>query len=307
MATAPSNGSSTNPASTTERETQEVERANQSGRQPVVFIHGLWLLPTSWDNWAQLFEEAGYAAVTPSWPDDPETVEEARANPDVLAKKTLKQVADHTADVIGKLDKKPAVMGHSTGGLLTQMIADRGLSAVSVAIDPGPFRGVLPLPFSTLKVSAPVLKNPLNRGRAITLSLDQFKYGWANALSDEEARQLYKTYHVAAPGSALMQMANANLNPFTEAKVDPKNTDRGPLLILEGEKDHTVPWAVANAAYKRQKHNEAVTEIEKIPNRGHALTIDHGWREVAEKALAFLNRFVAPDSSKALEQKEARK
>jgi pimeloyl-ACP methyl ester carboxylesterase len=307
MATAPSNGSSTDPASTTERERQQVERANQSGRQPVVFIHGLWLLPSSWDNWAQLFEEAGYAAVTPSWPDDPETVEEARANPDVLAKKTLKQVADHTAEVIGKLDRKPAVMGHSTGGLLTQMIADRGLSAVSVAIDPGPFRGVLPLPFSTLKVSAPVLKNPLNRGRAITLSLDQFKYGWANALSDEEARQLYKTHHVAAPGSALMQMANANLNPFTEAKVDPKNPDRGPLLILDGEKDHTVPWAIANAAYKRQKHNEAVTEIEKIPNRGHALTIDHGWREVAEKALAFLNRFVAPDGSKALEQEEARK
>jgi pimeloyl-ACP methyl ester carboxylesterase len=288
----------------TERETQQVERANQSGRTPVVFIHGLWLLPSSWDNWAQLFEESGYAALTPSWPDDPETVEEARANPDVLAKKTLKQVADHTADVIGKLDKKPAVMGHSTGGLLTFMIADRGLSAVSVAIDPGPFRGVLPLPLSTLKVSAPVLRNPLNRNRAITLSLDQFKYGWANALSDEEAEQLYETYHVAGPGSALMQMANANLNPFTEAKVDPKNPDRGPLLILDGEKDHTVPWAIANAAYKRQKHNQAVTEIEKIPNRGHALTIDHGWREVAEKALAFVNRFVAPDGSKAPEQRK---
>jgi non-heme chloroperoxidase len=304
MATASSNGSSTDPASITERETQQVERANQSGRTPVVFVHGLWLLPSSWDNWARLFEEAGYAALTPSWPDDPETVEEARANPDVLAKKTLKQVADHTADVIGKLDKKPAVMGHSTGGLLTFMIADRGLSAASVAIDPGPFRGVLPLPLSTLKVSAPVLRNPLNRNRAITLSLDQFKYGWANALSDEEAEQLYETYHVAGPGSALMQMANANLNPFTEAKVDPKNPDRGPLLILDGEKDHTVPWAIANAAYKRQKHNQAVTEIEKIPNRGHALTIDHGWREVAEKALAFVNRFVAPDGSKAPEQRK---
>jgi pimeloyl-ACP methyl ester carboxylesterase len=292
MATAPSNGSSTDPASITERETQQVERANQSGRTPVVFIHGLWLLPSSWDNWARLFEEAGYAALTPSWPDDPETVEEARANPDVLAKKTLKQVADHTADVIGKLDKKPAVMGHSTGGLLTFMIADRGLSAASVAIDPGPFRGVLPLPLSALKSAGPVLKNPLNRGRAIALSLDEFKYGWANALSDEEAEQLYETYHVAAPGSALMQMANANLNPFTEAKVDTKNPDRGPLLIIDGEKDHTVPWAIANAAYKRQKHNQAVTEIEKIPNRGHSLTIDSGWREVAERALAFVKRFV---------------
>jgi non-heme chloroperoxidase len=276
----------------TQRETQQTEQANASGRTPVVFIHGLWLLPSSWDNWAQLFEEAGYAAVTPVWPDDPETVEEARANPDVLAKKSLAQVADHTAEVIGKLNKKPAVMGHSTGGLLAQIIADRGLSAATVAIDPGPFRGVLPLPLSALRSAGPVLANPLNRGRAVTLTLDQFKYGWANALSDEEAKQLYETYHVAAPGVALMQMANANINPFTEAKLDPKNPARGPLLIIDGEKDHTVPWAIANASYKRQKRNQAVTEIKQMPNRGHSLTIDSGWREVAQTALDFVKRFV---------------
>jgi pimeloyl-ACP methyl ester carboxylesterase len=298
MATAPSNDLATDAGSLTERETLQVERANQSGKTPVVFIHGLWLLPSSWDNWARLFEEAGYAAVTPSWPDDPETVEEARANPDVFANKTLGQIADHTAEVIGKLDVKPAVMGHSTGGLLTFMIADRGLSAASVAIDPGPFRGVLPLPISALRSAGPVLRNPLNRGRAVTLTLEQFKFGWGNALSDEETKELYESYHVAAPGVALMQMANANLNPRTEAKVDPKNPDRGPLLIIDGEKDHTVPWAIANAAYKRQKHNQAVTEIEKIPNRGHSLTIDSGWREVADKALAFVQRFVAPEPSK---------
>jgi pimeloyl-ACP methyl ester carboxylesterase len=276
----------------TAREAQQVEQANASARTPVVFIHGLWLLPSSWDNWAAFFEEAGYAAVTPSWPDDPETVEEARANPDVFAKKTLGQVADHTAEVIGQLERKPAVMGHSTGGLLTYMMADRGLSAASVAIDPGPFRGVLPLPITTLRSAAPVLANPLNRGRAITLTFEQFKYSWANALSDEEARQLYDTYHVAAPGVALMQMANANLNPRTEAKVDPSNPERGPLLIISGGKDHTVAWAIANAAYKRQKRNPAVTELKKIPNRGHSLTIDSGWREVAETALAFVRRFV---------------
>jgi len=278
-------------ASVTERETQQVAHANASGRTPVVFIHGLWLLPSSWDNWAGVFEEAGYAPVAPVWPDDPETVEQARANPDVFAKKKLGQIADHTAEVIGGLNRKPAVMGHSTGGLLAQMIADRGLSAATVAIDPGPFRGVLPLPISALRSASPVLLNPLNRGRAVTLTLDQFKYGWANALGDEEAKQLYDTYHVAAPGVALMQMANANLNPFTEAKVDPKNPDRGPLLIINGEKDHTVPWAIANAAYKRQKRNQTVTEIEEVTNRGHSLTIDSGWREVAEKALAFVKRF----------------
>jgi pimeloyl-ACP methyl ester carboxylesterase len=278
-------------ATITERETQQIEAANASGRTPVVFIHGLWLLPSSWDNWVGLFEDNGYAGVTPSWPDDPKTVVEARAEPEVLANKNLAQIADHTADVIGKLSKKPAVMGHSTGGLLAQMIAGRGLSAATVAIDPGPFRGVLPLPLSALKSASPVLKNPANRGKAVTLTFDQFKYGWANALSDEEAKQLYETYHVAGSGIALNQMANANLNPATEAKADTKNPDRGPLLIIDGEKDHTVPWAIANASYKKQKRNPGVTEIVKIPNRGHSLTIDSGWREVAQTALDFVKRF----------------
>jgi pimeloyl-ACP methyl ester carboxylesterase len=279
------------PATITPREAEQIERANASGKTPVVFIHGLWLLPSSWDRWAEMFDQAGYAAVTPSWPDDPDTIDEAREHPEVLAGKTLGQIADHVAEVIGELDKKPVVMGHSTGGLLAQMIADRGLSAATVAIDPGPFRGVLPLPLSTLRVSAPVLANPLNRNRAVTLTLDQFKYGWANALSDEEAKELYEGYHVAGPGVALMQMANANLNPWTEAKLDPANPDRGPLLIIDGEKDHTVPWAIANASYKRQRRNEAVTEITKAPNRGHSLTIDSGWREVADTALKFAQRF----------------
>jgi pimeloyl-ACP methyl ester carboxylesterase len=279
-------------AELTDREQRQIDDANASGNTPVVFIHGLWLLPSSWDNWVGFFEENGYAGVTPSWPDDPDTVEDARANPDVFANKTLKQVADHTAEVIGRLDKKPAVLGHSTGGLLTYMIADRGLSAASVAIDPGPFRGVLPLPFSALKSASPVLRDPRNRSRAISLTFDQFKYGWANALDEQEARRLYDTYHVAAPGVALMQMANANLNPRSEAKVDPKNPERGPLLIIEGDKDHTAPWAIAHAAYKRQRHNQSVTEITKIPNRGHSLTIDSGWRDVAQPALAFVKRFV---------------
>ena len=278
-------------AAITEREAAQIERANASGRTPVVFIHGLWLLPSSWDPWADLFDESGYAPVTLSWPDDPETVEEARRNPDVLARKTLGQVVDHAADVIGRLENRPVVIGHSTGGLIAQIIAGRGLSAATVAIDPGPFRGVLPLPISTLKSSLPVLKNPLNRGRAVTLTFDEFKYGWANVLSDEEAKRLYERYHVAAPGVALMQMANANLNPWTEAKADTKSPDRGPLLIIEGENDHTVAWAIANATYKRQRRNEGVTEFAKVPNRGHSLTIDSGWREVADKALEFVRRF----------------
>jgi pimeloyl-ACP methyl ester carboxylesterase len=278
-------------ASISERENQEVMAANGSGATPVVFVHGLWLLPSSWANWADFFSQAGYAPLTPDWPDDPTTVEEARANPNVLAEKTLKQVADHTTDVINALNKKPAVIGHSTGGLLAQMLAGRGLSAATVAIDPGVFRGVLPLPASVLKGVGPFLIDPRTRSRAITLSFDQFKYGWANALDEKEAEELYDTFHVAASGISLAQMGNANLNPRTEAKVNTKNPDRGPLLIIDGEKDHTVPWAIANAAYKRQKRNPGVTEIKKMPNRGHSLTIDHGWQEVAQTALDFVKRF----------------
>jgi non-heme chloroperoxidase len=271
---------------------EQVEQTNATGLAPVMFIHGLWLLESSWDRWAAVFEEAGYTAIAPGWPDDPDTVEEAKAHPEVFAGKTIGQVADHYAKLIGKLDKKPAVIGHSFGGLLTQMIAGRGLSAASVAIDPAPFRGVLPLPISALKSSSPVLGNPANRNRAVPLTYEQFRYAFANAVSEEEAKELYETFAVPAPGAPLFQAAAANLNPWTEAKVDTKNPDRGPLLIISGEKDHTVPWAIANASFKKQKRNEGVTEIEEIPNRGHALTIDSGWRDVADKALAFVKRFV---------------
>ena len=290
-------GSSVPSTTITDREREQIDRANAPEATPVVFIHGLWLLPSSWANWADFFQHAGYAPLTPVWPDDPETVEEARANPDVLAGKTLAQVADHTAEVIEALNSKPVVMGHSTGGLFAQMLAGRGMSAVTVAIDPGVFRGVLPVPGSVLKGVGPFLINPRTRGRAITLTFDQFTYGWANALDEEEAKDLYDTYHVAGSGIALVQMGNANLNPWTESKVDTRNPDRGPLLIIDGEKDHTVPWAIANAAYKRQKRNPGVTEIVKIPDRGHSLTIDHGWRGVAEAALDFVERFTEPRGS----------
>jgi non-heme chloroperoxidase len=209
----------------------------------------------------------------------------------VFAGKTVGQVADHFADVIGQLAKKPAVIGHSFGGLLTQIVAGRGLSAASVAIDPAPFRGVLALPISALRASAPVLTNPGNRNRAVPLTYEQFRYAFANAVSEDEARELFETFAVPAPGAPLFQAATANLNPWTEAKVDTKNPDRGPLLVISGEKDNTVPWAIANGSFKRQKRNEGVTEITEIPGRGHALTIDSGWREVADTALAFVKRF----------------
>jgi non-heme chloroperoxidase len=210
----------------------------------------------------------------------------------VFAHKTVAQVADHYQAIIEGLDEKPAVVGHSFGGLLAQIVAGRGLSAATVAIDPAPFRGVLPLPISALKSASPVLGNPANRNRAVPLTFEQFRFGFANAVSEEEAKDLYETYAVAAPGAPIFQAASANLNPWTEVKVKTKSPDRGPLLILSGEKDHTVPWAIANASYKKQKRNESTTEIVEVPGRGHALTIDSGWREVADLALDFVQRFV---------------
>lgn len=278
---------------------EQIARANASDRTPVVFIHGLWLLPSSWDRWAEVFEQADYTAVTPGWPDDPDTVEEAKAHPEVFADKSIGQVADHFAEEIGKLEQEPAVIGHSFGGLLAQMIAGRGLSVASVAIDPAPFRGVLPLPISALKSASPVLGNPANRSRAIPLTYEQFRYGFANAVSEDEARELYETFAVPASGKPLFQAATANLNPWTEAKVDTENPERGPLLIISGERDHTVPWSIANASYRKQKRNEAVTEIVELPNRGHALTIDAGWREVANTALSFVQRFTGGSNGSA--------
>jgi non-heme chloroperoxidase len=282
----------TDAATITEHESEQVERANAAGRTPVVFIHGLWLLPSSWDRWATVFEEVGFTALTPGWPDDPKTVEEANANPEVFAGKGIEEVADHYDAVIRQLAKKPVVIGHSFGGLLAQLIAGRGLSAASVAIDPAPYRGVLPLPISSLKSSFPVLGNPTNISKAVPLTYDQFRYAFANAVSEEEAKELFDTYAVPAAGKPLFQAATANLNPWTEAKVDHENPDRGPLLIISGEKDHTVPWAIANAEYKRQSHNPGVTEITEMKGRGHALTIDSGWREVCDTALTFVKRFV---------------
>ena len=275
-----------------EHEAAQVERANASGLTPVAFVHGLWLLPSSWDRWAALFEEAGFTAVSPGWPDDPETVAEAKAKPEVFAHKSVGQIADYVDGIIRRLDKKPVVIGHSFGGLLVQILAGRGLAAVTVAIDPAPFRGVLPLPISALRSAAPVLSNPANRNRAVPLTYEQFRYGFANAVDEDEAKELYETYSVPGSGVPLFQAASANLNPWTEAKVDTKNPERGPLLIISGEKDHTVPTAIAKAAYKRQKHNEGVTEFVEIQGRGHALVIDSGWRDVADTALAFVRRFV---------------
>ncbi len=270
---------------------EQIEHANATGHTAVVFIHGLWLLASSWDRWADLFAEEGYAPVSPGWPDDPDTVEEALANPEAFADKTIGQVADHYSGIIGRLSRQPAVIGHSFGGLIAQIVAGRGLASVTVAVDPAPFRGIPQLPLSSLRAASPVLSNPANRHRAVPLTFEQFRYSFANAVDEDQARRLYDTFAVPAPGAPLWQAAAANFNPRTEDKVDTKNPQRGPMLIMSGELDHTVPPVLANAAYQHQLKNPGVTELVEIPGRGHALTIDDGWQEVAETALTFVRRF----------------
>ncbi len=274
-----------------EREKMQVERANATGLQPVVFVHGLWLLASSWDSWAKLFEDAGFVALTPGWPGDPVTVEEARAHPERLAGKSIGRIADYYEQIILSIKKTPVIVGHCFGGLLSEILAGRGLSAATVAISPAPFRGGLSLPISTLRSALPVLSNPANHDRAVALTYDQFRYAFANAVDEEEAKALYDRFSVPGGAAPVFQSALANLNPWTEAKVE-SNEDRGPLLIIVGSEDRTTPPPIAQASFEiEEKHNDDVTEYLEIAERGHSLTIDRGWQEVAEKALAFVQRF----------------
>ncbi len=263
---------------------EAIDRANTSQRQPVVFIHGLWLKPSSWDRWVKLFEAGGYAALAPGWP-----AEMGGA----AAPETIGAVAAHFARIAAALESRPALIGHSFGGLIAQILAGRGLSAATVAIDPAPFRGVLPLPVSALRAAWPVLHNPVNANRQVSLTPDQFRYAFANSVSEEESEALYQAYQSPAPGRPIFQAAAANLNPWTEARVDTESAERGPLLLISGELDHTVPPPVARAAYERQRRNpHAVTDFVQLTGRGHSLTIDSDWREVADTALSFVKRFV---------------
>ena len=277
----------------TDTEIQEIETANKRGTRTVVFVHGLWLLSSSWDAWRALFEDNGYATIAPGWPDDPGSVEEARQDPSVFAHKMVGSVTDHYLEAISELDQPPIVIGHSFGGLITMKIAGQGVATASVSIDNAPFQGVLPIPVSSLKSSSAVLANPTNIGKAVALTFEQFKYGWTNNLSDEESAELYEKYHVAASGVPLFQAATANFNPFAETKVDTKNPERGPMLLVSGDNDNTVPWAIMEASFKLQSRNPGITELVRIPDRGHSLTIDSGWKEVADESLAFVTKYAA--------------
>jgi pimeloyl-ACP methyl ester carboxylesterase len=255
---------------------------------PVVFIHGLWLHASSWQPWADLFDERGYQTIAPGWPGDADTVEQTRANPDALAGHGIDDVVEHYSKFIGELGVKPIVVGHSFGGMIAQKLLGLDLAAAAVAVDAAQIKGVLPLPLSALRSGFPVLGNPANKGKAVSLTPEQFRYAFGNAVSEEESRELYDKWSIPAPGKPLFEAAAANFNPHSPAKVDTANESRGPLLLMAGGKDHTVPEAVVRATLKQYRHSEAVTDFVEFPDRAHSLTIDSRWREVAETALTWL-------------------
>jgi pimeloyl-ACP methyl ester carboxylesterase len=257
---------------------------------PVIFIHGLWLHATSWESWIDLFGQAGYEPSAPGWPGDPDTVEEARANPDSIAGHGIDDVVAHYAKVIEALAAKPILIGHSFGGMIAQKLLGQDLAAAAVAIDAAQIKGVLPVPLSALRAALPVFRNPANRHKAVSLNAEQFRYAFGNAISEQESQELFERWTIPAPGKPLFEAATANFNPHSPAKVDTANEIRGPLLLITGGRDHTVPESVTRATLKQYRHSDAVTDLLEFPDRAHSLTIDHGWRDVADASLSWLRQ-----------------
>jgi pimeloyl-ACP methyl ester carboxylesterase len=263
--------------------------ASQTSKRPVVFVHGLWLHAESWKNWIEFFREQSYEASAASWPGDAETTEATRRKPEAVAGYGVNEIADHIAGQIKMLKQKPILIGHSFGGLLVQNLLGRDLAEAAVAIDPAPIKGVPELPLSALKSSFPVLGNPFNFKRAISLTEPQFRFGFTNAVPEQEARDLYAKYAMPAPARPLFQAATATFNPNSATRVNLENTKRGPLLLISGAEDHTVPPVLVRSALKAYHNSTAVTEFKEFTGRGHSLTIDSGWHELAEYILGWLN------------------
>ena len=256
---------------------------------PVVFVHGLWLHASSWTPWLELFSRAGYEPIAPLWPGEHETVAATRADPGSLGARGIDDVAEHLAGVIAALPAPPVLIGHSFGGMLVEKLLAQGRGRAGIAIDAAQIKGVLPLPLSALRSAFPVLRDPANKHRAVSLTADQFHYAFGNAIDRAESDRLYERWAIAAPGRPLFEAAAANVSRHSPAAVDTRNNDRGPLLLVMGGKDHTVPESITKSTARQYRHSTAVTDVVEYPDRGHSLVIDSGWRDVAEGCLTWLD------------------
>jgi pimeloyl-ACP methyl ester carboxylesterase len=255
---------------------------------PVLFIHGLWLHHTSWAPWMEMFAAEGYEPHAAPWPGEPATVEEARANPDAVADVGIDEIVEHHAKIIAELPAPPILVGHSFGGMFAQRLLGEGVAAAAVAIDAAQFKGVLPLPLSSLHATFPVFRNPSNRHRSVALTPEHFRYAFAGAVSEEESKELFERWAIPSPGKPLFEAAAANFSPHSPAHVDTRNAARGPLLLVMGGQDKTVPEAITKATYAKHRDSGAITDLHEFGDRAHSLTVDHGWADVARDALAWL-------------------
>jgi pimeloyl-ACP methyl ester carboxylesterase len=257
-------------------------------RTPVVFIHGLWLHATSWGPWLELYRDAGYEPIAPGWLGEPATVAEAREHPELVADKSIDDEVAHYTEIIQSLDAKPIIVGHSFGGLLAEKLLGQDAAVAAVAIDPAQIKGVLPLPLAQLRAALPALGNPANLHKSVSLTAKQFRFGFGNELTEEESDALFEQWAIPSPARPLFQAAVANFSVHSQAKVDTGNETRGPLLLISGKQDHTVPDVSTRSTLKQYRDSAAVTELKQFEGRGHSLTIDHGWREVADATLEWL-------------------
>jgi len=257
-------------------------------KRTILFIHGLWIHASSWAEWMKFFNDNGYETLNPGWPGDLPTVAECRNNPGSIANKGVKEIAGQYQKIAAGLAELPIIIGHSFGGLLTQILMGRGAGAAGIAIDPAPMKGVWQLPFSALKASFPVLGNPFNLKKAVSLTFDQFRYGFANAIPEDEGKEIFDKWTIPAPARPLFQAATASF-AGTETQVNTSNTTRGPVLITGGGKDHIAPPVLGKASQK--KYNSiVVTDFQLFPDRGHSLILDHGWKDVAAFSLEWLRK-----------------